>query len=68
MISLAQTEAALESTCPLGVEPSCDIGRWARGPRHVGTSPLHGGMGTIEVKVLGGHLVGVGNLPWLGDT
>ena len=43
MISLAQTEASLEKICPLGAEPSCEVWRWARGPRHVGMPPLHGG-------------------------
>ena len=53
MKSLAQTEAAPASICPLGAEPSCDIRCWARGPWHVGTPPLHGAIEAIEVEVLG---------------
>ena len=60
--------AALEPIRSLGVEPPCDIRRWARGSRQVGTPPLYGGVEAIEVEVLGVHLVGGGNLPWLGDT
>ena len=68
MKSLAQTEASPESICPLGAEPSCDIRCWARGPRHVGTTPLHGGIEAIEVDV--GHatpLWGFGSDVWGSD-
>ena len=49
MDSLVRTAASPESICPLEAEPSCDIRRWACGPRPVGTPPLHGGIEAIEV-------------------